>query len=65
MSFDQIIWPRKRFLISWGKDSDFIGKSAALSECRQGAKRTIVIFEFDANEADVLAYEQVWINGEV
>ena len=51
--------------MSWGKDSDFIGKTAALSECRQVAKRTLVIFEFDADGADVVAYEPVLIDGGV
>ena len=51
--------------VSWGKDSNFIGKSATLSERRQGAKRTLVVFEVEADDADVVAYEPVWINGEV
>ena len=68
MSFHQIIRPRRRVLISSSvgvKNSDFIGKSAVLSKGLQGAKRTHVVFEVEADDADVVAYEPVWINGEV
>ena len=45
--------------ISWGKDSDFIGGSEALFEPRQGAKRTLVVFQVQADDADVIAFQPV------
>ncbi len=51
--------------IAWKKDADYIGRAAAEADRSQGAKRKLVIFEVDADDADVVAYEPVWINGEV
>ena len=51
--------------ISFAKNVDFIGRSAAEAERATGPKRTLVAFEVDAKDADVVAYEPVWINGEV
>jgi dimethylglycine dehydrogenase len=51
--------------ISWKKDADFIGKSAALAEKEAGSERALVAFEVDADNADVVAYEPVWIDGDV
>jgi dimethylglycine dehydrogenase len=51
--------------ISWQKDADFIGKSAALAEREAGSARALVAFEVDAEDADVVAYEPVWIDGAV
>lgn len=51
--------------ISFSKDSDFIGRSSAEAERASGATRTLVAFEVDAEDADVIAYEPVWIDGEV
>ncbi|MFV2035158.1 MAG: FAD-dependent oxidoreductase, partial [Halocynthiibacter sp.] len=51
--------------ISFGKDVDFIGRSAALKERAEGSARKLVAFEVDAADADVVAYEPVWIDDEV
>ena len=49
--------------ISWKKDTDFIGKSAAIAEREAGSVRALVAFEVEAEDADVVAYEPVWIDG--
>ncbi len=51
--------------ISWSKNVDFIGRAAAEDERRDGAARTLVSFEVNADDADVHGYEPVWINDEV
>ena len=51
--------------ISWSKPVDFIGKEAALGEKEKGASRKLVAFEVMANDADVVAYEPVWMDGSV
>ncbi len=51
--------------ISFGKNADFIGRAAAEKERAEGCARTLVAFEVDAGDADVIAYEPVWIDGEV
>ena len=51
--------------ISWSKPVDFIGKEAALAEKEKGASRKLVAFEVMANDADVVAYEPVWMDGSV
>jgi dimethylglycine dehydrogenase len=51
--------------INFDKPVDFIGKAAALAEKETGAERQLVAFEIAAQDADVNAYEPVWINGEV
>ncbi|WP_137700614.1 GcvT family protein [Marimonas lutisalis] len=51
--------------IQWSKDVDFIGKEAALAEREKGAARRLAVFEVDADDADVVAYEPIWLDGEV
>ena len=51
--------------ISWGKEVDFIGKAAAIRERQNGSDRKLDVFEVDTDDADVVAYEPVWINGQV
>ncbi|RBI85115.1 glycine cleavage system protein T [Rhodosalinus halophilus] len=51
--------------ISWKKNVDFVGREAAERERRNGAARTLRPFEVDALDADVHAYEPIWIGGEV
>lgn len=51
--------------ISWGKEVEFIGKAAAVRERQNGSDRKLVVFEVDTDDADVVAYEPVWINGQV
>lgn len=53
-----------RFM-SYNKPADFIGKSAALAEKAKGADRKLVVFEVDADDADVVAYEPIWLDGKV
>ena len=51
--------------ISFRKPVDFIGRSAAEAERLTPPERQLVIFEVDALDADVVAYEPVFINGTV
>ncbi|HJP07224.1 MAG TPA: FAD-dependent oxidoreductase [Arenicellales bacterium] len=51
--------------IAFDKKSDFIGRAAAEAERAIGAKRKLIVLEIDALDADVVAYEPVWINGTV
>ncbi|MTH99658.1 FAD-dependent oxidoreductase [Roseibium sp. RKSG952] len=51
--------------ISFSKNTDFIGRSAAEAERAEGTQRKLVAFEVDADDADVNAYEPIWLNGAV
>ena len=51
--------------ISFKKNVDFIGRAAAEAERATPPARTLASFIVDANDADVTAYEPVFINGEV
>ena len=51
--------------IDFNKPVDFIGRAAAEKERSAGPARCLVAFEVDAEDADVTAYEPVWIDGEV
>jgi len=51
--------------IAWKKPVDFIGRAAAEAERAVPPKRVNVVFEVDANGADVVAYEPIFIQGEV
>ena len=51
--------------ISWKKNVDFIGRAAAEAERAEGAARKLVAFVVDADDADVVAYEPIWIHGAV
>ncbi|WP_424830775.1 GcvT family protein [Ruegeria sp.] len=51
--------------ISFSKNADFIGRAAAEAERASGATRTLVAFEVDADDADVNAYEPIWLDGKV
>jgi len=51
--------------IRFDKNVDFIGRSAAEAERLTPPKRQLVIFEVEARDADVVAYEPVFINGTV
>ena len=50
--------------VALGKD-DFIGRAAALQEHSQGPKRQRVAFVVDADDADALGDEAVWMDGKV
>ncbi len=43
---------------------DFVGREAALAERARGAKRKFVVFEVNADDADVVGYESVLKDGE-
>ncbi|MBT4896788.1 MAG: FAD-dependent oxidoreductase [Rhodobacteraceae bacterium] len=51
--------------ISFRKPVDFIGRSAAEAERLTPPERQLIIFEVDALDSDVVAYEPVFINGTV
>ena len=51
--------------ISFNKSADFIGREAAEAERASGAKRSLAVFEVEADDADVVGYEPVWIDGAV
>ncbi|SEM78345.1 dimethylglycine dehydrogenase [Gemmobacter aquatilis] len=50
--------------IRWGK-GDFIGKAAALAEKANGPQRRLVSFIVEAADADVVAWEPIWLDGAV
>ena len=49
--------------IRWNKD--FIGKAAAQAEREKGAARKLCAFIVEAGDADVIAYEPIWLDGRV
>lgn len=51
--------------IQWSKNTDFIGRAAAEAERTTPPARTLAVFEVDAIDADVTAYEPVFLDGEV
>ena len=51
--------------VAYDKPVDFIGKVAALAEREQGASRKLCTFEVDAKDADAVAWEPIWHDGEV
>ncbi|MEM9212409.1 MAG: FAD-dependent oxidoreductase [Pseudomonadota bacterium] len=51
--------------ISFKKNVDFVGRGPAEEERAKGPARKLVAFEVDANDADVNAYEPIWLGGEV
>ncbi|OZB13386.1 MAG: glycine cleavage system protein T, partial [Rhodobacterales bacterium 34-62-10] len=51
--------------ISFKKNVGFIGRKAAERERELGAKRKLCAFEVDALDADVVAYEPIWLDGKV
>ncbi|MEO0702517.1 MAG: FAD-dependent oxidoreductase [Pseudomonadota bacterium] len=51
--------------ISWKKNTDFIGRAAAEAERAVGAARKLSAFVVEAQDADVVAYEPIWIDGQV
>ena len=53
-----------RFM-SYNKPADFIGKAAATKEKAEGPARKICAFIVEADDADVVAHEPIWIDGAV
>jgi dimethylglycine dehydrogenase len=51
--------------INFSKDVDFIGKNAILREKKNGPKRKLCAFEVDALDADVTAYEPIYLDNKV
>ncbi|WP_420012178.1 GcvT family protein [Tateyamaria sp.] len=51
--------------ISWKKNTDFIGRTAAEAERATGPARQLTAFEVDADDADVHGYEPIWLDGAV
>ncbi len=51
--------------VSWKKNTPFIGREAAEAERAAGPERRLMPFEVDAEDADVTAYEPIFVGGEV
>ena len=51
--------------ISFKKNVEFIGRAAAEAERATPPARQLCAFEVDADDADVVAYEPIWIDGTV
>ncbi len=51
--------------ISYNKPVEFIGRAAASAEKSSGPARQLCTFEVEAADADVSAYEPIWIKGAV
>ena len=51
--------------IRWNKAADWIGKAAALKEKAEGPRRRLCAFVVDAEDADVVAYEPIWVGDRV
>ncbi len=51
--------------ISFAKDADFIGRTAAEAERASGPARHLAAFIVDADDADVQGYEPIWLDGRV
>lgn len=51
--------------ISFKKNVDFIGRDAAEKERAEGPARKLMPFEVEADDADVQAYEPIWLDGSV
>ena len=50
---------------AWNKPVEWIGKAAATAEKAAGAARRLVAFAVEAEDADVVAYEPIWLEGKV
>lgn len=51
--------------VRWDKEADWIGKAAALAERAAGPKRRLASFIVEADDADVVAWEPIWLDGTV
>jgi dimethylglycine dehydrogenase len=51
--------------IRWNKPVEWIGKAPALAEKAAGPKRRLCAFVVDAKDADVVAYEPIWVGDKV
>ena len=51
--------------VAYNKQVDFIGKAAALAERESGVDRSLCTFVVEAEDADVVADEPIWVGNEV
>ena len=51
--------------IRWNKEADWVGKAPAMKEKAEGPARVNCAFVVDAKDADVVAYEPIWIGDRV
>jgi dimethylglycine dehydrogenase len=51
--------------IRWNKPVEWIGKAPALKEKAEGPKRRLCAFVVEAGDADVVAYEPIYVEGAV
>jgi dimethylglycine dehydrogenase len=51
--------------IAFKKPVDFIGRAAAELERKTGPSKVLCMFEVDAEDADVLAWEPIWLGKDV
>ena len=51
--------------IRWNKEADWIGRAAATAEKAAGPARKLVSFVVDADDADVVAWEPIWLDDAV
>ena len=51
--------------IAFGKGADFTGRTAAERERAEGSKRKLCTFEVEADDADVVGWEPLWVGGNV
>ena len=51
--------------ISWKKPNHFIGREPAEQEKEAGSARKLCVFEVEADDTDVNAYEPIWLDGKV
>ena len=51
--------------IRWNKPTDWIGRAAASAEKSAGPKRKLATFIVEADDADVVAWEPIWLDGAV
>lgn len=51
--------------VAYDKTAEFIGKQAALEDRQRGASRQLCTFEVSARDADAVAWEPIWYQGEV
>ncbi|WP_428925110.1 GcvT family protein [Marinibacterium sp. SX1] len=51
--------------IAWSKPAPFIGRAAAEADRTAGPARRLASFVVDAEDADVNAYEPIWLDGRV
>jgi dimethylglycine dehydrogenase len=51
--------------IRWNKPVEWIGKAPAMKEKAEGPRRRLCAFEIEAQDADVVAYEPIWLGDEV